>query len=116
MASLTECLRVFVQCQSAGNRSGGMVRLLSRSAKKDVQGIPNDLCDRAVVGKNDIRHAGEILIEQWSEHAWFQRFHEGGETGDVREERCNFAALPTKIDSVSITGQPLRQVRREVAR
>jgi hypothetical protein len=44
------------------SKPGGMVRLLSWSAKKDVQGISDDLCDRTVVGKNDVGHAGEILI------------------------------------------------------
>jgi hypothetical protein len=29
-----------------GNRSGGMVRLLSRGAEQHVQGILDDFCDR----------------------------------------------------------------------
>ncbi len=44
-----------------------MVRLLSRGAKKHVQVIPNDLCDRAVMGKNHIGHASELFVEPWAE-------------------------------------------------
>ena len=81
-----------------------------------MQGIADDFCHRTVMGKNDIGHAGEILIEQWSEDAWVQRFHKRGETGDVGEKRRNFAALPAEIDGISVAGQPLRQIRREVTR
>jgi hypothetical protein len=41
-----------------------MVRLLAGGSKQHVQGIANDLGDSAVLGKNDIGHAREILIEQ----------------------------------------------------
>ena len=46
-----------------------------RNSKKYVQGIPNDLCNRTVMGKNYIGHAGEILIEQRSKDVRIQRFH-----------------------------------------
>ena len=58
------------QAALAREGAGGVVGLLSRGPEQHVQGIANDLCHRAVMGKNDVGHAGEILIEQRSKDAW----------------------------------------------
>ena len=60
---------VFIQSQCAIDRAGGMVRLLAGGAEQHVQGIADDLCDRAIMGEHDVGHAREIVIEKRSEHA-----------------------------------------------
>jgi hypothetical protein len=57
------------------------------------------------MGKNDIGHAGEILIEERSEDARVQRLRERGETGDVGKKCRNLAALPA--------GSAIRLQRRQ---
>jgi hypothetical protein len=52
------------------------------------------------MGKNDIGHAGEILIEQRPEDARVQPLHKRGETGDVGKKCRNLAALPAEIDAI----------------
>ena len=116
LAAVAERLGVFVQRQRASDRAGGMVRLLAGGSEQHVQGIADDLGDRAVMGKHDIGHAGEVFVEQRPEHARLQRLHQRGEAGNVGEQRRDLAALAAEIDRVGVAGQPLGQVRREVAR
>jgi hypothetical protein len=47
-----------------------------------------------------ICHAREILIEQRSQDAGFQRLYKRGETGNVGKKGRNLAALPTEVDGV----------------
>ena len=68
------------------------------------------------MGEHNICHAREILIEQRSEDAGFQRLHKRGETGNVGKKGRNLAALPAEVDGVRVGGQLLGKVRREVAR
>jgi hypothetical protein len=73
-------------------------------------GAPNSTCRASPTifptvpswAENDVGHTGKILVEQEAEDARVQRFHKGSETGDVGEESCNFAALPTKVDRVRL--------------
>ena len=116
VAALAECLSVLVKRQRAGDGTVSMIGLLSRGAKQHVQRITHDLRHRAVMSKNDIRHAGEVLIEQRAENARFQRLRERGEAGDVREQCGDLPTLPAQIDGVFVTGKPLRQIRRKIAR
>ena len=62
-----------------------MVRLLTRRSEQNVQGIPNNLGDRTILGKYDICHACEIVIEKGSEDGRFQCLDKCRETFDVRE-------------------------------
>ena len=59
------------------------------------------------MGEYNICHAREILIEQRSEDAGFQRLHKLGETGDVGKKGCNLAALSAELDGISIAGELL---------
>ena len=81
-----------------------------------MQRVADDLRHRALVGEHDVRHADEIFVEERSEHAWLDRLDERGEAGDVGEEGRDLAALPREVDSVGIAGEPLGEVRREIAR
>ena len=105
MTAFAERLRVLVQSQCAGNRASGMVGLLAWGSKQHVQRIADDLRHCAVMGEHNICHAREILIEQRSEDAGFQRLHKRGETGNVGKKGRDLAALPTKIDGIGIAGQ-----------
>ena len=116
MPAFAEWLRVFIQSQSASDRTGGTVRLLARSSEQHVQGIADDLCDRTVVCEHDVRHAREIIIEEQRKHTGFERLREHGEIGNVGEKCRDLAALPAEINRIGIAGKPLRQVRREVTR
>jgi hypothetical protein len=93
-----------------------MVWLLSRRSKQYVQRIADDLRHRTVMGEHDVCHAREILIEQRSEDAGFQRLHKRCETGDVGKKGRNLAALPAEVDGIRVAGKLLDKVRREVAR
>jgi len=75
-----------------------------------MQCVADDLCDGAVMGKHDVGHAGEVLVEKASQNARFQRFHECRETGDVREQRCDFSALSVELDRARFVRKLLRQV------
>ena len=81
-----------------------------------MQRIADHLRHSAVMGEHNICHAREILIEQRSEDAGFQRLHKRGETGDVGKKGCNLAALPDEVDGIRVAGKLLDKVRREVAR
>jgi hypothetical protein len=87
-----------------------MVRLLSRRSKQHVQRIADDLRHCAVLGEHNICHAREILIEQRSEYAGFQRLHKRSETGNVGNKGRNLAALPAKVDGISIASELLCQI------
>ena len=93
-----------------------MVRLLAGGPEQHVQGIADDLCHRAVVREHDVRHAGEVVVEQRPKHVGFERLHQRGEAGNVGEQRRDLAALPAEIDRVRIAGKPLGQIGREVTR
>ena len=114
--ALAESLRVFVQSQCAGDRSGRMVRLLARGSEQHVQGIADDFCDGAVVREHEIGHAGEVVIQQRPKHVGLERLHQCGEAGNVGEHRCDLAPLSAEIDRVRIAGKPFCQIGREVAR
>src|SRR5262245_42038946 len=116
VAAFAQRLGIVVQCECARYRSVGMVGLFTGSSKQHVQGIADDLGDGAVMGKYDIGHAREVLIEQWPEDAGLQRLDEGGETSDVGEKRRDFSALSAKIDSINIPGKTLGEVWREIPR
>src|SRR5262245_15825816 len=116
VAAFAERLGIVVQCKCARDRPVGMVGLFTWCSKQHVQGIADDLGDGAIMGKHDIGHACEVLIEQWPEHAGLQRLDEGGETSDVGEKRRDFSALSAKIDGISIPGKTLGEVWREIPR
>ena len=62
------------------------------------------------MGEHNICHAREILIEQRSEYAGFQRLHKRGETGNVGKKGRNLAALSAEVDAISIAGELLCQI------
>ena len=109
-------LREGVQVERAGDGARGMIGLFARRAEQHMQRVADDLGDGALVGENDVRHAGEIVVEQLAEHARLDRFDERGEAGDVGEKSGDLAALPGEADPVRIAREPLREVGREVAR
>ena len=47
-----------VELQRAGDRAGGMVRLLAGRAEQHVQRIADDLGDGAFMREHDVGHAG----------------------------------------------------------
>src|SRR5262249_48814231 len=93
-----------------------MVRLFSWRSKEHVHGIADDLGDGALMGKHDICHARKIIIEQRPEHAGLQRLCQRSEIGDVSEKGGDLAALPTKIERISIFGKALGEIWREIPR
>jgi hypothetical protein len=101
MTACPERLGVLVKSQCAGNRASGMVGLLAWGSKQHVQRIADDLRHGAVMGEHNICHAREILIEQRSEDAGFQRLHKRGETGDVGKKGRNLAALDQPLTASS---------------
>ena len=103
-------------CERAGDGAGGVIGLIAGRAEQHMQGVADDLGDRAFVRKDDIRHAGQIFVEDLAEHAWLERLDEAGEAGDVGEQRRDLAAPAGKVDPVGIAGEPLGEVGREVAR
>ncbi len=78
-------MREFIQVQCASDGAGGVIRLLARRAEQDMQGIADDFRDRPVMGKHDIGHARQVLVEQQAENARLQCLHERREVGDVGE-------------------------------
>ena len=90
--------------------------MLTWGSEQYVQGIADDLGDGAIMGKHDIGHAREILIEQRPEYAGLQRLYECRETSDIGEKRCDLTALPTEIDGISIPSKTLGEVWREIPR
>src|SRR5262245_24863472 len=113
VAAFAERFGIVVQCKCARHGPVAMVGLFPRGSKQHVQGIANDLGDGAIMGKHDIGHACEVLIEQWPEDAWLQRLDEGRETSDVGEKRRDLTALPAKVDGIRIPGKTRRGERRE---
>ena len=105
VTAFAERLGVLVKSQCAGNRASGMVGLLAWGSKQHVQRIADDLRHRTVMGEHNICHAREILIEQRSEYAGFQRLHKRGETGNVGEKGRNLAALPAEVDGIRVARQ-----------
>src|SRR5262245_4544556 len=93
-----------------------MVGLLTWGSKQHVQGFADDLGDGAIMGKHDIGHAREVLIEQWPEYAGLQRLDECRETSDVGEKCRDLTALPTEIDGISIPGKAMGDAWRGLAR
>ena len=93
-----------------------MVGLLARRAEQHMDGVADDLRHRAVMGEDDIGHAGQIIVEQRSEHARLQRFNQRREAGNVGEQRCDLASLPFKLARALFAGKPQRQIWRKVAR
>ena len=81
-----------------------------------MQGIADDLCNRAIVREYEIGHAGEIVVEKRPKHVGFERLHKRGEAGNVGEQRRDLAALPAEINRVRVAGKPFSQIGREVTR
>ena len=79
-----------------------MIGLLAWGPEQHVQRVAHDLCDRAVMGEDDLGHAGEVIVQKRLEHLGIERLDQGGEAGDVGEERRDFAPLSAKIDRLSI--------------
>ncbi len=93
-----------------------MIRLLARRAEQHMDGVADDLCDGALVGEDDIGHAGQVVVEQRPEHARLQRFNQRGEAGDVGEQRRDLAAPPFELACAPLASEAERQIRREVTR
>ena len=68
-------LGIDIELQRAGDRAGGMVGLICRRAEQHMHGVADDLYHRAAMGKHDIGHAAEIIVEQWRDDVRFERFH-----------------------------------------
>ena len=109
-------LRVFIQRQRAIDRAVGMIPLLAGSAEQHVQGIANDLCNRTIVRKHKISHAGKIIIEQRPKHFRLERLHQRSKAGNVAEQSRNFASLSSKSERVRFAGEPQSQIGREIPR
>ena len=88
-----------------------MVWLLTRGAKQNMQGVADNLGNGAIVGKHDVGRAGQIFVEKWAKHVRFERLHQRREAGDVREQRCDFPALPSKVYGIRVIDQPLGKIR-----
>src|SRR5215207_6325328 len=93
-----------------------MIGLLAWSPEQHVQRVANDLCNRAVMGEDDLGHSGEVIIQKRLEHLGIERLDKRGEAGDVGEQSGDLAALSAKIDRLAIRSQPFGEIRREVAR
>ena len=98
------------------DRARRMIELLARRPEQHVQRVADDLCDRAVMGEDDLRHAGEVVVQKRLEYLWVERLDKRGEAGDIGEERRYFAALSAKVDRLAVRRQPFGEIRREVAR
>ena len=47
-----------------------------------MQGIADDLCNRTIVGKYHISHAGKIFIEERPKHFRLERLYQRGKARD----------------------------------
>ena len=56
-----------------------------RRTEQNVQGIPDNLGDRPILGEYDICHTCEIVIEKGSEYGRLQCLDKRSETFDVCE-------------------------------
>ena len=69
---LSQALRNAHAYSSSAKRAAtarvGMVRLLP-GPKQHMQGIADDLRNRAIMGEHDIGHAGQIVVEQRAKRA-----------------------------------------------
>ena len=92
-----------------------MIGLLAGRAEKHMEGIADDLRDRAIVRKHDIGHACEVFIKKRPEHARLKRFHQCGKPGDIGKERCNFAALTRKIYRIVVARKSLDKIGRKIS-
>src|SRR5580704_19104313 len=81
-----------------------------------MQCIADNLCHRPLLGEYDVGHSGEVFVEKASQEAWLQCFYQCREIGDIGEKRCDLATLPDELKRSDLTGQPLREVGREIAR
>ena len=91
-----------------------MVRLLTRGAEQHMQGVTNDLCNRTIVRKHNVSHAGKIIVEEGPKHVGFKRLNERAKTRNVAEQRRDLSTLSAKINCIHIAGKPLSKIGREV--
>src|SRR4029079_2443846 len=106
----------FIEIQRAGDGTRAMIGLLARRAKQHMEGIADNLRDRAVVRKHDIGHACKVLIQKRPKHAWLKHLHQGGKPRNISEERCNFAALTRKIYRIVVASKSLHKIGRKISR
>ena len=97
-----ELARERIKGERAHDRARRMIGLLARRPEQHVQRVADDLCDRAVMGEDDLSHPGEVIVQKRLEHLGIERLDEGGEAGDVGEERRDLATLSAKIDRLTI--------------
>ena len=96
--------------------ASGVVGLLPRRPKQHVETVADDLGNGAVMGKHDVGHSGEIVIEKRPEHVRFERLNQCGETCVAREQCRDIPALSAEINGVGIAGKPLREIWGKIAR
>jgi hypothetical protein len=80
-----------------------------------VQPIANDLGDGSVIREHNVGHAHKVGVEKRTEHAWFERFRQCREAGDVCEQRCDVTAHARRcLSNIEHPHNPNRRAARPV--
>ena len=77
--------RPSVERQGAGDGPRRRIGLIGRRSKENVNGVADDLGDRALAFERDLRHSGQVFTQQRGENFGIERLDERGEAGDVGE-------------------------------
>ena len=116
LPAFAEGLRPDVEIVRAGDRSAGVIRLLSGRVEQHLDRIADDLGDRALMREHDVGHAADIFVEQLAQHFRCNRLHQRGEAGDVGEDRGDLAPVHRHAVGLAVAGQAACDLRREIAR
>ena len=104
------------ELERAGDRARRMIGLIGRRPEQHVHRVADDLYDGPAMGKDDVGHAAEIVVQQRGDDFEVEGLDHRGEFGDVGKQRGDLAPLTAEVDRVGIARQPLGQIGREIAR
>ena len=78
-----------------------------------MDGVADDLGDRAFVREHDFRHALEIAAEQARQLRRIEQFHQRRKSRDVGEQRRDLAPLAAGSESIGVGGEAAGEIREK---
>ena len=87
-----------------------------RIAEEDDDGVADILVDRRSIGKGDLRHLGQIMVQQPGQVLGLQPIRRLGEARDVRKENGQLFPATRDFDFLFSGEDRLVYLRRKVLR
>src|SRR5262249_48811429 len=113
--TLIECFQALQHLKRGLSREQGVVFARCKRSPVSENPVPDELVGDAFVLEDNVRHLGEVFIEQCNQLYGVGTLAKRGEIAHVRKENRQLALFAGKINGVEISKNVINQSGRDVA-